>query len=319
MGESSGQPPWQWLAHDEFVLERGQSAEGDLPPTSVLGAFDPGHAVRSVLTGVPDAKFEDVRLQKALEGLHGGVCHQRPPTRHNRPATPLPLSQWTPFWKDAATRVGWSCSTAPHRNANGSAPARRGKSAASRPRESRTLVKDWHPKPCADRFTRQGRFVPRGTGTPRPSSFPLELLLGAEDRIPIPDRRRSPIWTESWTDGLKWLLPTNVRAARSLWSSIVMQAPPARGHPRSPRWGRLRSPGLTHRLPRRGNRQLNAAIHVAAVTQARDPGPGRDHYRRKLAEHKTIKEARRSRKRRISNAIYRRILADHEGAQPAAA
>lgn len=49
-----------------------------------------------------------------------------------------------------------------------------------------------------------------------------------------------------------------------------------------------------HRLSRRGNRQLNAAIHVAAVTQARDPGPGRDHYRRKLAEHKTPKEARRS-------------------------
>jgi hypothetical protein len=43
----------------------------------------------------------------------------------------------------------------------------------------------------------------------------------------------------------------------------------------------------THRLSRRGNRQLNAAIHVAAVTQARDPGPGRDHYRRKLTEHKT--------------------------------
>jgi len=40
----------------------------------------------------------------------------------------------------------------------------------------------------------------------------------------------------------------------------------------------------THRLSRRGNRQLNAAIHVAAVTQARDPGPGRDHYRRKITE-----------------------------------
>jgi transposase len=68
----------------------------------------------------------------------------------------------------------------------------------------------------------------------------------------------------------------------------------------------------THRLSRRGNRQLNAAIHVAAVTQARDPGPGRDHYRRKIAEHKTVKEARRSLKRRITNAVYRRILADHQ-------
>jgi len=75
----------------------------------------------------------------------------------------------------------------------------------------------------------------------------------------------------------------------------------------------------THRLSRRGNRQLNAAIHVAAVTQARDPGPGRDHYRRKLTEHKTPKEARRSLKRRISNTIYRRILADHRRAQIAAA
>jgi transposase len=75
----------------------------------------------------------------------------------------------------------------------------------------------------------------------------------------------------------------------------------------------------THRLSRRGNRQLNAAIHVAAVTQARDPGPGRDHYRRKIAEHKTAKEARRSLKRRISNAVYRRILADHQRLQRTAA
>ena len=75
----------------------------------------------------------------------------------------------------------------------------------------------------------------------------------------------------------------------------------------------------THRLSRRGNRQLNAAIHVAAVTQARDPGPGRDHYRRKIAEHKTAKEARRSLKRRITNAVYRRILADHQRLHLAAA
>lgn len=75
----------------------------------------------------------------------------------------------------------------------------------------------------------------------------------------------------------------------------------------------------THGLSRRGNRQLNAAIHVAAVTQARDPGPGRDHYRRKIAEHKTAKEARRSLKRRISNAVDRRILADHQRLQLQAA
>jgi transposase len=65
-----------------------------------------------------------------------------------------------------------------------------------------------------------------------------------------------------------------------------------------------------HRLSRRGNRQLNAAIHVVAVAQARDPGPGRDHYQRKLTEAKTTNEARRCLKRRLSNIIYRHILTD---------
>ena len=51
----------------------------------------------------------------------------------------------------------------------------------------------------------------------------------------------------------------------------------------------------------------------------RDPGPGRDHYRRKISEHKTPKEARRSLKRRLSNTIYRRILADQQRVQLGAA
>jgi transposase len=72
-----------------------------------------------------------------------------------------------------------------------------------------------------------------------------------------------------------------------------------------------------HRLSRRGNRQLNAAIHIVAVCQARDPGPGRDHYRRKLTEAKTPNEARRSLKRRLSNVIYRRLVADLERASNA--
>jgi hypothetical protein len=41
--------------------------------------------------------------------------------------------------------------------------------------------------------------------------------------------------------------------------------------------------------------------------------------RRKITEHKTTKEARRSLKRRISNAIYRRILADQQRPQREAA
>jgi transposase len=74
-----------------------------------------------------------------------------------------------------------------------------------------------------------------------------------------------------------------------------------------------------HRLNTGGNRQLNAALHTIAVCQARDPGPGRTYYLRKLSEGKTPAEARRALKRRLANVIYRRILADQQRHQPAAA
>ena len=61
---------------------------------------------------------------------------------------------------------------------------------------------------------------------------------------------------------------------------------------------------------RGGNRRLNHAIHMAALTQLRNPGPGRDYYLRKLAEKKKPKAALRCLKRRISDAIYRRMPAD---------
>jgi transposase len=72
-----------------------------------------------------------------------------------------------------------------------------------------------------------------------------------------------------------------------------------------------------HRLNPGGNRQLNAALHTIAVCQARDPGPGRRYYLRKLGEGKTPAEARRALKRRLANVIYRRILADQHRPQPA--
>ena len=74
-----------------------------------------------------------------------------------------------------------------------------------------------------------------------------------------------------------------------------------------------------HRLNPGGNRQLNAALHLVAVCQARDPGPGRTYYLRKLSEGKTPAEARRALKRRLANVIYRRILADQRRHQLAAA
>jgi transposase len=68
---------------------------------------------------------------------------------------------------------------------------------------------------------------------------------------------------------------------------------------------------ITHRLSRRGNRQLNHAIHIAAITQIRHAhSPGRGFYDRKVAEGKTKKEAVRALKRRISDALYRQLLAD---------
>ena len=66
-----------------------------------------------------------------------------------------------------------------------------------------------------------------------------------------------------------------------------------------------------HRLSRRGNRQLNHAIHMAAITQIRHAhSPGRAYYDRKLAEGKTKKEGLRALKRRISDALYERLVAD---------
>jgi transposase len=65
-----------------------------------------------------------------------------------------------------------------------------------------------------------------------------------------------------------------------------------------------------HRLSRRGNRKLNHAIHMAAVTQIRFDTPGRVYYDRKLTEGKTKKEALRALKRRISDAVYQRLLTD---------
>jgi transposase len=66
-----------------------------------------------------------------------------------------------------------------------------------------------------------------------------------------------------------------------------------------------------HRLSRRGNRRLNHAIHMAAITQIRyRHSAGRAYYDRKLAEGKTHKEALRSLKRRVSDAIFACLQAD---------
>ena len=69
-------------------------------------------------------------------------------------------------------------------------------------------------------------------------------------------------------------------------------------------------PKARHRLNPRGDRQLNHAIHTAALTQIAHDHPGRVYYQRKLAEGKTKKEAMRALKRRISDVVYRQLRND---------
>ncbi|WP_200945094.1 MULTISPECIES: IS110 family transposase [unclassified Nocardioides] len=65
-----------------------------------------------------------------------------------------------------------------------------------------------------------------------------------------------------------------------------------------------------HRLSRAGNRRVNHMIHIAAVTQLRLDTEGRAYYRRKRAAGKKPQEALRCLKRRISDAIYKQLVAD---------
>ena len=68
---------------------------------------------------------------------------------------------------------------------------------------------------------------------------------------------------------------------------------------------------IVHRLSRRGNRQLNHAIHMVAICQIRQTNSeGRAYFERKVAEGKTKREAIRSLKRHVANAVYHQLLID---------
>jgi hypothetical protein len=69
-----------------------------------------------------------------------------------------------------------------------------------------------------------------------------------------------------------------------------------------------------HRLSRAGNRRMNHMIHIAAISQIRLDTEGRAYYRGKRAAGKTTLEALRCLKRRISDALYRQLVADAERA-----
>ncbi len=51
-------------------------------------------------------------------------------------------------------------------------------------------------------------------------------------------------------------------------------------------------------------------IHIAAISQLRTPTDGQAYYRRKRAEGKKPLEALRCLKRRISDVIFRQLVAD---------
>lgn len=73
------------------------------------------------------------------------------------------------------------------------------------------------------------------------------------------------------------------------------------------------------RLNRGGNRQVNAALHRIAITQWRGVGSGRAYVERRLASGDRKTEALRLLRRRLSDEVFRRLRADEQPRDDAAA
>jgi transposase len=67
---------------------------------------------------------------------------------------------------------------------------------------------------------------------------------------------------------------------------------------------------VRHRLSRAGNRRLNHVLYMAQLVQLRNDTEGRAYYRRKLSQGKTSMEAMRCLRRRLSDVVYRQLVAD---------
>jgi len=76
---------------------------------------------------------------------------------------------------------------------------------------------------------------------------------------------------------------------------------------------------IRHRLSRAGNRRLNHVLYVAGIVQLRNDTEGRAYYRRKLAQSKTSMEAMRCLRRRLSDVVYRQLVADADAGMPTVA
>jgi transposase len=66
------------------------------------------------------------------------------------------------------------------------------------------------------------------------------------------------------------------------------------------------------RLNRGGNRTVNTALHMVAVTQIRGVGPGQAYVERLMARGKTRTEAVRLLRRRLSDVVFRALRADEQ-------
>ena len=69
---------------------------------------------------------------------------------------------------------------------------------------------------------------------------------------------------------------------------------------------------VRHRLSRGGNRQVNAALHRIAITQWRGLGSGRAYITARMAAGDTKTEALRALRRRLSDVVFRLLIADEK-------
>jgi transposase len=76
---------------------------------------------------------------------------------------------------------------------------------------------------------------------------------------------------------------------------------------------------VRHRVSLAGNRRLNKVVHMVAVCQARSDPRGRTYYLKKLEEGKSHREAMRCLKRRISDVVFKALVADSTRASLAVA
>ena len=88
-----------------------------------------------------------------------------------------------------------------------------------------------------------------------------------------------------------------------------------------PNWSGGQTPtGRRMQPTRRGNRQLNSALHRIAVVQIRlRDCPGRIYVQRRVEEGDTKSHAIRSLKRRLARAVYQALIHDRHIATAAAA